>query len=172
MSRENYQKTIQGWSTIDPQVVKGHSPSQNGRFLIFWVLEHVRLAQTPCTLENPQTAFKWSSTGYRSWENWLLTPSMGWHIDQPTEPIMLIMLDVSRIKFWWFSFFLLRKSDICGRNKQKIQILFKIRHKHNEERLSFDTPVAGDVQFIMIMTIFEWNLDFLLILATDVGFWK
>ena len=23
------------------------------------------------------------------------------------------------------------------------------------ERLSFDTPVAGDVQFIMIMTIFE-----------------
>ena len=29
-----------------------------------------------------------------------------------------------------------------------------------------------DVQFIMIMTIFEWNLDFLLILATDDGFWK
>ena len=29
-----------------------------------------------------------------------------------------------------------------------------------------------DVQFIMIMTIFEGNLDFLLILATDVGFWK
>ena len=40
------------------------------------------------------------------------------------------------------------------------------------ERLNFDTPVAGDDQVIIIMTIFEWNLDFLLILATDVGFWK
>ena len=29
-----------------------------------------------------------------------------------------------------------------------------------------------DVKFIMIMTIFEWNLDFLLILATDVWFLK
>ena len=40
------------------------------------------------------------------------------------------------------------------------------------ERLSFDYRVVMDVQFIMIMTIFEENLDFLIILATDVGFWK
>ena len=40
------------------------------------------------------------------------------------------------------------------------------------ERLSFDYRGQMDVQFIMIITIFEGNLDFLLILATDVGFWK
>jgi len=38
------------------------------------------------------------------------------------------------------------------------------------ERLGFDHRGQMDVHLIMIITIFEGNLDFLLILATDVGF--
>ena len=40
------------------------------------------------------------------------------------------------------------------------------------ERLSFDAPVAGDVQFIMIMTIFEWKSGMRLTFDPEVGFEK
>ena len=36
----------------------------------------------------------------------------------------------------------------------------------------FGTPVAGDVQPMMIMTIFEWKAVIRLIFDSDIGFWK
>ena len=41
-----------------------------------------------------------------------------------------------------------------------------------KERLSFDYRVVMDVQFIMIMTIFEWKSGIRLTFDPDVGFWK